>query len=88
MNLCGFPDNDFPCVVVGNKLDLVSTAHGDPSLREITLEMLQDWANTVRPSTSNMMTVIEASAKTKEGIDDTFKAAVFLFCNRYVLSIL
>jgi GTPase SAR1 family protein len=40
-NFSGFPDDNFPCLLIGNKLDL---AQGEK--REITMDMMKNWVHT------------------------------------------
>jgi GTPase SAR1 family protein len=42
--LAGFADDLFPCVLIGNKFDLIQD---DASAREITREALEKWARLV-----------------------------------------
>ena len=100
----GFPDDNFPCILVGSKLDLVqqpksesssslspssSTTSSSSSVsststvkREVTLEMMRQWAKQRRLSTSNKITCIEVSAKTKVGVQEMFMKAVDIFLRK------
>merc|ERR1711991_723084 len=94
----GFPDDNFPCVLVGNKLDLVqegswgsslatevsssSSISKDTKKREVTLEMMRQWAKQRRLSTSNKITCMEVSAKMKIGVQELFTKAVDIFLRK------
>ena len=52
-SLANFPNDDFPCILIGNKLDLISRS---TQRRQITMAQLQQWAQTRRSTTRFLRT--------------------------------
>ena len=78
-NFSGFPDDNFPCVLLGNKADIVIG-----SKREVTFDMLLKWAQQRRTNGGNKIHCFEASAKTKTGVMEAFAKACEVFLRKPV----
>jgi small GTP-binding protein len=78
-NFSGFPDDNFPCILLGNKSDLATG-----NKREITFDMLLKWAQERRQEIGNKIHCFEASAKTKSGVLEAFTKACEIFVRKPV----
>ena len=77
-NLSGFPDDNFPCVLVGNKKDICN----DKEKREISYQDMCNWAKECRAASDQKMGVLEISAKSNSFISEAFETLVREFVGR------
>lgn len=73
-SLTGFNNDQFPCVLVGTKADLLGESNEEEHL---TVRRLHEWATMRRPkATDRPITVYSTSSKTMESIQELFTAII------------
>jgi small GTP-binding protein len=60
-SLAGFADDNFPCALIGNKLDLVKGEHTHH--REVTIDDLRLWAKARRPQNPDSISFYEVRCR-------------------------